>query len=264
MPDTTDIVDREQFLAQLAGARSAALLLDYDGTLAPFNVERDRAMPYPGVAQLLQEIMREGSTRVVMVTGRPAGEVVRLLGVYPYPEVWGAYGLQRLRTDGSFEMTVVDSEAQQGLTAASAWLKQLGLRDRAEVKPGSVALHWRGLPEAESAELKSKVLLLWMPLAFRFNLGLLEFDGGLELRVTDRNKTDAVHTIRAEMGKEAVIAYLGDDQTDEEAFSALGPGGFGVLVRPEWRSTAAHLWIRPPAELLDFLSQWLRARRRGR
>lgn len=264
MPAITETRDREQFLAQLAAARSAALLLDYDGTLAPFCVERDRATPYPGVPRLLQEIMKKGSTRVVMVTGRPAGEVVRLLGVYPYPEVWGAYGLQRLRTDGTCEMSVVNSDAQQALTGASAWLEQLGLRHLAEVKPGSVALHWRGLPESTAAELRSKVLLLWMPLSFRFDLALLEFDGGLELRVADKSKTDAVHTIRAEMGDDAAIAYLGDDQTDEEAFTALPPSGLAVLVRPEWRHTAAHLWLRPPEQLLDFLSQWLRARRRNR
>ena len=261
MPVTTEMMDREQFLAQLTSARSAALLLDYDGTLAPFCVERDRATPYPGVPRLLKEIMNAGSTRVVMVTGRPAGEVVRLLDVYPYPEVWGAYGLQRLRTNGTCEMAVVNSDVQQALTAATAWLEQLGLRHLAEPKPGSVALHWRGLPESTVVELRSKVMLLWMPLSVRFNLALLDFDGGLELRVADRSKSDAVRTIRAEMGEDAAIAYLGDDQTDEEAFAELQPGGLAVLVRPEWRPTAASLWIKPPAELLDFLSRWLRARR---
>ncbi|MBZ5648666.1 MAG: trehalose-phosphatase [Acidobacteriia bacterium] len=264
MQVTTEIMDREQFLAQLASARSAALLLDYDGTLAPFCVERDRATPYPGVPRLLEEIMNKGSTRVVMVTGRPAGEVVRLLGVYPYPEVWGAHGLQRLRPDGTCEMAVVNSEAQQALTGAAAWLEQLGLRQLAELKPGSVALHWRGLPEPTAAELRSKVLLLWVPISVRFNMELLDFDGGLELRVAGKSKTDAVQTILAEMGEDAAIAYLGDDQTDEEAFAALQPRGLAVLVRPEWRCTAASLWIKPPGELLDFLSQWLRARRMGR
>ena len=160
-------LEREQFLSHLARAREAALLLDYDGTLAPFCVQRYRAIPYPGVATLLRKIMDDGSTRVVMVTGRPAGEVVRLLGVYPYPEVWGSHGLQRLKPDGSCELVVVDEGARQALEEAIAWLDSLGLRQMAELKPGSVALHWRGLNQETVAQLRSKVLLRWMPLSFR-------------------------------------------------------------------------------------------------
>lgn len=264
MPATSDTLEREQFLAHLGRARQAALLLDYDGTLAPFSTQRHHAIPYPGVATLLKQIMTTGDTRVVMVTGRPAGEVVRLLGVYPYPEVWGAHGLQRLKPDGSCELVVVEAEAREALADAAAWLERLSLRHLAEFKPGSIALHWRGLAEPAIAELRSKVLLRWMPLSFRPKLALLEFDGGLELRLAERGKADAVHTILAEMEDDTAIAYLGDDQSDEEAFVALPPHGLAVLARPQWRPTAAQLWIKPPRELLEFLAQWLRVRRLGR
>ena len=263
-PATSETLDREQVLAQLARARDAALLLDYDGTLAPFREQRQRALPYPGVSALLKEIMDAGSTRVVMITGRPAGEVVRLLGVVPYPEVWGAHGLQRLRPDGSCELVVVDNEARQALAEATAWLDRFGIRHLAEFKPGSIALHWRGLPEAVAADVRGKVLLRWMPLSFRPNMALLEFDGGVELRLAGKSKADAVQTVLSEMDEDACIAYLGDDQSDEEAFAAMQPRGLAVLARPEWRPTAANLWIKPPKELLDFLSRWLQARRAGR
>ena len=57
MAATSVSVEREQFLEKLARAREAALLLDYDGTLAPFCVQRHRATPYPGVSTLLRKIM---------------------------------------------------------------------------------------------------------------------------------------------------------------------------------------------------------------
>lgn len=264
MPVTEETLDRGQFLAQLARARQAALLLDYDGTLAPFCAQRHRAIPYPGVSTLLKEIMDSGCTRVVMITGRQAGEVVGLLGVYPYPEVWGSHGLQRLRPDGTCELAVVDAAARRALTEATAWLERLGLRHLAEFKPGSIALHWRGLPDSAAAELRSKALLRWMPLSFRPNMALLEFDGGLEIRLAGKSKADAVHTILAEMEEDVAIAYLGDDQSDEEAFAAVQPRGLAVLARPKWRPTVASLWIKPPKELLDFLAQWLQARRTRR
>jgi trehalose-6-phosphatase len=37
----------DSFLEQLRTASSCVLLLDYDGTLAPFNVDRSLALPYP-------------------------------------------------------------------------------------------------------------------------------------------------------------------------------------------------------------------------
>ena len=58
--------------AALEDARGALLMLDYDGTLAPFRVDPAQARPYPGIAETLDAIMQEGSTRVVVITGRRA------------------------------------------------------------------------------------------------------------------------------------------------------------------------------------------------
>ena len=258
---TNEKCDLGQFLARLARARTSALLLDYDGTLAPFSQQRDRALPYAGVSALLNDIMEQGHTRVVIVTGRPVAEVVRLLGIHPCPEIWGLHGLQRLKPDGACETFSADSEARRTLMEASSWLDRLGFRHLAEFKPGSIAVHWRGVPDLLAADVRSKVVLKWMSLAFRPNMELLEFDGGLEIRLAAKNKADAVRTVLAEMEEDAVIAYLADEQNDEEAFRVLQPRGLAVLVRPEWRPTVADLWLQPPRELLDFLSHWRQSRR---
>ncbi len=55
------------------------------------------------------------------------------------------------------------------------------------------------------------------------------------------------------------MAYLGDDVTDEDAFAAVGNRGFSILVRTEVRESAARFWLRPPAELLEFLDDWIAA-----
>ena len=89
-------------------------------------------------------------------------------------------------------------------------------------------------------------------------LALLDFEAGLELRV-GRNKGEAVEAILAEAGQGGPVAYLGDDLSDEAAFRAVKGRGLSVLARREQRETAADLWLRPPAELKDFLGRWLRA-----
>ena len=57
------------FLHQVERAKQSVLLLDYDGTLAPFRPDRHRALPYPGVTNVLSDIMETGRTRVVLITG---------------------------------------------------------------------------------------------------------------------------------------------------------------------------------------------------
>jgi trehalose-phosphatase len=195
----------------------------------------------------------------VIISGRDATEVVRLLGIQPRPEVWGLHGAQRLKPVGDSKTLPVDQRDTEALAAATCWLEKQNLRHTVEVKTGAIAVHWRGLEDRHAEEIRSRVLAGWMLIAHRSNLSLLEFDGGIELRATAFDKGDAVRSIVAEMPVGTPVAYLGDDTTDEPAFRAVESFGLSVLVRPRWRRTAAKVWLRPPAELLDFLEQWLAA-----
>lgn len=256
MLDPLSELDVQNFFRNIAQARQSALLLDYDGTLAPFQQDRYQAFPYPGVTALLREIMDTGRTRLVLITGRRAHELVALLDLSPHPEIWGTHGLERFYSDGSYLAPQMDACAFDALSAADSWVDNLQLHHLAEHKPGSLAVHWRGLTQDEALEIRSKVLLGWLPIADHACLTLEQFDGGIEIRMSDRNKGDAVRTILAEMEVDAPVAYLGDDTPDEDAFRALQGRGLGVLVRPQWRDTAANLWLRPPTQLLAFLRQW--------
>jgi len=256
-------IEVEQFMNAVAQSPGSALLLDYDGTLAPFCLNRQQALPYPGMTELLQEIIVCGRTRVVVITGRNAHEVIPLLAIRASLEIWGCHGLERLRPDGTRETPRVEEPVLHALADADRWLRDQGLHHRAEFKTGAVAIHWRGLDEATAAETRSQVLLGWLPIAQSTPMELLEFDGGIEIRMPGRDKGDAVRTILDEVGPEVPVAYLGDDLTDERAFLALGTLGLSVLVRPEWRKTAAALWIRPPEGLREFLTRWLQACREG-
>jgi len=249
----------EEFLSQVARAPLSALLLDYDGTLAPFSVDRQQAVPYAGLPALLQRIVDTARTRLVIVTGRDAREIGPLLDLQPSLEVWGSHGLQRLKPDGTCEMPQIPLRVAQTLEEARQWLTYQGLQDIAEFKPGSVAVHWRALEETAATLLRGRILLGWFPIAERGSLQLLEFDGGVEIRMADLDKGDAVRTVMEEVGDDIPVAYLGDDATDERAFRALGESGLTILVRPQQRRTSAQIWLKPPHELLDFLNRWWEA-----
>jgi len=94
----------EEFFRGFAHGANPLLLLDYDGTLAPFRVDRFTARPWAGVRELLQRIQQRGKTRMVVITGRPAAEIAPMLGLDPPLEVWGLHGAERLYPDGRREL----------------------------------------------------------------------------------------------------------------------------------------------------------------
>jgi trehalose 6-phosphate phosphatase len=254
--DQYDLCTR--FFEQLRKTKKRTLLLDYDGTLAPFTPDRTRAVPYREIPELVGKIMRSG-TRVVLVSGRAATELLFLSGIHPHPEIWGSHGAERLYPDGKYEVDSLPLEHKTGLEMAHQSLVSAGLAPRLETKAGGIAVHWRGLSPEERASVESKVRKICASAVADHGFHLLTFDGGLELRAASKHKGDAVAVILGEAGDQVAAAYLGDDQTDENAFRAIKGRGLAILVRGEPRPTLADVWLRPPDELVRFLRDWLKA-----
>ena len=247
----------ETFFARARSAAARVLMLDYDGTLAPFRINPAEAVPYPGVMPLIDEIQQAGHTRVVMVSGRWTKDLVPLLGLKRAPEIWGSHGWERLQPHGEYIVGRISPPALEVLVTADEWIAEIeALGGRCERKPAALAFHWRGMDNARIAAIRDKIFEKWMDLGQVNGLAWHDFDGGIELRAASPDKSDVVRTLVAETGPGVVFAYLGDDLTDEPAFKAMPESGAAILVRPQFRPTAASFWIRPPEELLEFLTRW--------
>lgn len=246
----------ERFWSELARATERALLVDFDGTLAPFHPDRELAFPYPEARDALQRIVRSGRTRLVVVSGRHVADLPHRLDLDPTPELWGCHGFERRWPDGRLETVELGPAERQALEHIDAWTRREGLEERTERKPSGRALHWRGLDEASARDLREHAVRAWEASIARTSLEMHRFDGGLEVRPAGHDKGDAVRGVLSEMRSDTAAAYLGDDLTDEDAFRAIAGRGLGVLVRPELRATAATAWIRPPDELVAFLTRW--------
>jgi trehalose 6-phosphate phosphatase len=248
------------FFSSFAGTARPLLLLDYDGTLAPFRVDRYKARPWAGVRALLSRIQGQGRTRIVVITGRPAEEIAPLLGVEPAPEVWGLHGAERLHLNGHRELALAPAATQSGIDELHTRLREDALGGIFEEKANAAVMHWRGVPAKRAKEIEKQTRALFEPLAREYGLTLLEFEAGLELRAGPE-KGDAVRALLEETSNHAPrpAAYLGDDLTDEAAFRAIKGRGLSVLVRRRQRQSAAEVWLRPPEELRAFLARWLEA-----
>jgi trehalose 6-phosphate phosphatase len=252
----------EHFFRGFAKAPTSLLLLDYDGTLAPFRVDRFQATPWAGVRELLNKIQLQKKTRLEVVSGRPAVEIVQLLNLETPPTVWGLHGAERLNPDGSRELEPPEPETRAHLDAVSAKLGRDAFGGRFEAKLNAAVVHWRGAAPRKAKEIEMRTRALFEPLAQTDGLQVLEFECGLELRA-GRDKGGAVNAILEGLDANAAAkfpaAYLGDDITDESAFTAMKGRGLSVLVRREWRKTHADVWLKPPEELRRFLGMWREA-----
>ncbi|MDB5805317.1 MAG: trehalose-phosphatase [Betaproteobacteria bacterium] len=245
------------FFEKIPGASERILMLDYDGTLAPFHPRPHMAYPYPEVTRALDHLMRDGRTRVVIISGRRAEEIMPLLRLARQPEIWGAHGWERLSPEGELSVREISAREVELLDSAfEAARNALEFGARLERKTASIALHWRGLALIKRLKTQAWISAVWQPMAGVDGLELQSFAGGLEILVRGHRKGFAVRQVleRAEEG--SAIAYLGDDITDEEAFMEVRDRGLAVLVRDRLRETNANLWIRPPHELKSFISHW--------
>jgi trehalose-phosphatase len=244
--------------AVLAGRRDGLLLLDYDGTLAPFTPRRDEARPYPGMTEILARLPEAGPGRFAVVTGRPAEAAAAFLAPARPFAVWGCHGAQFVVPGRPSLGPTLAPPAQIALSRARALALPMAGLEALESKPAGLALHWRGLDAAARQAMEARIGPVWAGLAREAGLALHPFDGGLELRLPGVHKGLAVDAL-ARDNPQTVLVYVGDDLTDEDAFQALGPNDVGVLAGRPDRPSAARYALAPPEELLRFLSAWAQA-----
>ena len=255
----TERNDTDWFFSRIESAKARVLVVDYDGTIAHFKTDRQRAFSYLVILDLLRSIMTCCRTRVIVLSSKPAREIPALLQIHPTPEIWGIYGIERLYPDGRYEEVHIDDAALLTLAQAENQLEQEGLGKYIEMKPAAVALHWGGLPPDEIVRIKRKAARILKPLAIWTGLVVRESPAGIELGLATANKSNALREMLSGLDRETPVAYLGNDEAGEDVFRVLGHRGLGVLISPKKRLSAAHLWLRPPDELMIFLHQWGRA-----
>lgn len=243
------------FWEAVATAGELFLVLDYDGTLAPFRVNRMEAVPLEGALEALTTIRDSGRTRVAMVTGRPLSELLELVGDLGVPMV-GSHGFEYRGADGTVETSELPRAQTERFEIAEAQARALSPAARVERKPASVALHTRGMPDSEAEPLHERVCAEWSQGAAEAGLECRRFSGGVELRVKGIDKGTAVARLLEGTGEQVLCVYVGDDETDEDAFAALPTGGVGIKVGPREVVTGARGRLADPEAVRRFLLTW--------
>src|SRR5262249_6174231 len=85
-----------------------------------------------------------------------------------------------------------------------------------------------------------------------------------EIRPTRVNKGRVASALLAAYGPGALAIYIGDDQTDEDAFELLPPDSITIRVAPPHTPTRPRYPSRPPRDVHRLLRAFVKARTRDR
>ncbi|SDY81831.1 trehalose 6-phosphatase [Citreimonas salinaria] len=251
-------------LRRLLAGRRPAVFLDYDGTLTPIVARPDLAVLSAHMRRAVQRL--GGLCPLAIVSGRDRADVERLVGlgglIYAGShgfDIAGPGGLRIEHDQGAVFSAAVARAAARVKTALSGIEGAL-----VEPKKFAVAVHYRQVAERDFGRLEAAVdeVAAAVP-ELKKSHGKKVF----ELRPRfDWDKGKAVLWLLDALNldeTEVLPIYVGDDETDEDAFRALRAQGIGILVGDHGGPSAACYRVETPDDvscLLGALAETLELR----
>jgi len=258
------LADVQHAIEALPRDEPLIVLADFDGTLAEFHPNPAAPMLTEIRREWLRDIAAQGLTFAGIVSGRRVADLRRRAPLPPHGYYAGLHGME-IETDHR-------RWQHPDLETARAHVQELiplleEVLDRfpgavLEDKRVSVAVHARAVAydcRAAALALADGCAEPWLA-----NGRLRRLEGKLVVEYlpnTACHKGDAVewiaNDVAAKTGQKGWVVFLGDDETDEDAFRAIDRG-LGILVGS--RPTFATHQLDGISDV-DTLLRWLTARK---
>jgi len=254
--DLPSVFERRDEIAALLKGRRPAVFLDYDGTLTPIVDDPARALLPEEARRALGQLA--ATCPVAVISGRDLDDVRALVGL---PDLWyaGSHGFDIAGPGGERhqrnpELVPVIDAAEIELRAAvtsidGAWVER---------KRFAVAVHYRQVEPARIGNVQEAVKRVAQAHPE------LRMTGGkkvFELRPAvpwDKGKAlEFLLEVLELISEDVLPVYIGDDETDEDAFRVARHRGLAIVVRGEddKRTTAAQYTMSDPDEVRRFLEE---------
>jgi trehalose 6-phosphate synthase/phosphatase len=249
---------RRRLAPWLAQRPTAALFLDYDGTLTTLAPRPEDARLSEPARQVLEQARRTPNIDTVIVSGRSLADLERMVGVEGLTYV-GNHGFEiegpgiSYRHDGverfraALDAAAADLEAQ---ATAGAWVERKGM---------TLAYHVRDVPVGRRAAAERQAEAISRRRKLRARPGKfvvevrppVEWDKGHAVLyvLVRRHGADWLSKVRA--------LYIGDDVTDEDAFRSLRGIGRSIYVAAHPASGVSADFRLPDPEAVLQLLRWL-------
>ena len=256
-----DDADFEGWLGHFLKGYRTALFLDYDGTLTPLTDHPDLALLADETRAALRRCIDRSDIDVAVVSGRSLEGIQTMVGesdlVYAGNhglEIEGP-GIERFEHEDLVhygERSIELGAALQKISTDGAWT---------EIKGPTLTFHYRAVPEHQRAELIETSSRIISAAGYQPR----QAHCAVEARPPigwDKGRA-VLHLLRSRYGpawsEEVRVIYVGDDQTDEDAFRFLSGLATTFRVGSPNTPTAATRRL-PNVDAVRALLEWIARR----
>ena len=243
----------EKVQDKIREAKNLFLFLDYDGTLTPIVSHPDLALCPQEVRLLLEKLRDLLNVELAIISGRHLEDVREKVGV-PGITYVGNHGLSIQNPVGVHQKRLSPARQKEFDKISKALKDSLGKIPGIffEDKGLILAVHYRNVPQ----EYFGRVHRTWKETAEKWKSRWQTAHGKMVFEIQPRvdfNKGKAVREILQTSSRNTLPIYIGDDQTDEDAFREVKGRGITVFVGPGWLTSEAEYYLKNPPEVQEFL-----------
>ncbi len=245
----------KQIVAEFEKAQRRCILLDYDGTLAPYQKLPSLATPSDELILLLQELTSDPANEIVIISGRDADTLEKWLGDLPMNMIAEHGACVRYKGEEWKELVNINTEWKEQVRPMMQLFVDRCAGSFIEEKKSTLAWHYRNtnteLGFMRSRELRNNLLQLTA------NTSLQVIDGNrvLEVRMIGVDKGAAATNMLAQIEPDFILC-IGDDATDEDMFRALKDRGHTIKIGRA--NTSAQFTILSQKDVFPFLGRFIR------
>jgi len=243
-----------KLLQRYRAADRRLIVLDYDGTLAPFAIEPGSAKPSAEVLEILRRMLTDERNDVYIVSGRDAATLERWLGHLRIGLV-AEHGMKHRQPGGVWKVaTGGHIEWMEEVEEAMSAYAGLCPGSFVERKEFSVAWHYRAADEQNAGMGLAALQRQLLPHTASGGLQLLPGNKILEMRTAGTDKGVAVKQLLNNTTYDFVLC-AGDDRTDEDMFQVLKGHANACTVKVGGGASCAQYAIDSVAALLVLLGK---------
>jgi trehalose 6-phosphate synthase/phosphatase len=221
--------DRKQFIDDYRCSTHRLIMLDYDGTLVPFTIDPQDAIPSESLIRILRDLSEDSRNEIVIISGRKKNFLDQWFSDLKLNMV-AEHGAWIKKPEGEWIMMA---------PAVSPWKRKLRpLLERyvnrvagsfIEEKDFALVWHYRGADpgpgDLTAQELKDQLLAL----TANIDVHVLQGNKTVEVRISGVTKASGSLPFLSQSLHDFIL-FMGDDETDEELFAVLPANAYSIRV----------------------------------
>lgn len=247
------------------------LFLDYDGTLAPIAQMPGKAIIPKKTKDILRQLSKMPDCKIAIVSGRALKDISKRVGLKNIVYV-GNHGFEikgpkiKFKSPLPYTYRKTLEKIKDKLEENLSSVRGIFIED----KGFSLSVHYRMADEKGISRIKTEFYAALVAYKVREDIRIRTGKKVLEIRppiAWDKGKVVlwllAQHKFAMRSKKRKVFpVYIGDDETDEDAFESLKDKGMTILVGKS-NKTKARFYLKDTGEVMRFLKAVLKNPRAG-